>query len=134
MRSYALSYLSAVSVFIVIIFHASSVFADDVAGTMDNHIVPKVSGQISVDALLDESFWNYALILELKYEVQPGENIPAPVRTEVLLAYSESHFYAAFRAYDPCLACATHSLPGEMPLQVLVKDKDGNVLHEESRL
>ncbi len=22
----------------------------------------------------------------------------------------------AFRAYDPCLACATHSLPGEMPL------------------
>ena len=40
----------------------------------------------------------------------------------------------AFRAYDPCFACATHSLPGEMPLQVLVKDKDGNVLHEESRL
>ncbi len=24
----------------------------------------------------------------------------------------------AFRAYDPCLACATHSLPGEMPLIV----------------
>ncbi|MBU8923243.1 MAG: carbohydrate binding family 9 domain-containing protein [Bacteroidales bacterium] len=101
MRSHPLSFLSAVSLFIVIIFHASSVFADDVAGTMDNHIVPKVSGQISVDALLDESFWNYALILELKYEVQPGENIPAPVRTEVLLAYSESHLYAAFRAYDP---------------------------------
>jgi F420-non-reducing hydrogenase large subunit len=40
----------------------------------------------------------------------------------------------AFRAYDPCFACATHSLPGEMPLQVLVKDKDGNVLYEQSRL
>ncbi len=24
----------------------------------------------------------------------------------------------AFRAYDPCLACATHSLPGKMPLEV----------------
>ncbi len=24
----------------------------------------------------------------------------------------------AFRAYDPCLACATHALPGEMPLSV----------------
>jgi F420-non-reducing hydrogenase large subunit len=24
----------------------------------------------------------------------------------------------AFRAYDPCLACATHALPGEMPLEV----------------
>jgi len=24
----------------------------------------------------------------------------------------------AFRAYDPCLACATHALPGQMPLRV----------------
>jgi F420-non-reducing hydrogenase large subunit len=24
----------------------------------------------------------------------------------------------AFRAYDPCFACATHSLPGQMPLEV----------------
>ncbi len=24
----------------------------------------------------------------------------------------------AFRAYDPCLACASHALPGEMPLVV----------------
>ena len=26
----------------------------------------------------------------------------------------------AFRAFDPCYSCATHSLPGEMPLQVSV--------------
>ena len=26
----------------------------------------------------------------------------------------------AFRAYDPCFGCATHSLPGEMPLEVVV--------------
>ena len=24
----------------------------------------------------------------------------------------------AFRAYDPCFACATHTLPGGMPLEV----------------
>jgi F420-non-reducing hydrogenase large subunit len=24
----------------------------------------------------------------------------------------------AFRAYDPCLSCATHNLPGKMPLEV----------------
>ena len=24
----------------------------------------------------------------------------------------------AFRAYDPCFGCATHSLPGQMPLEV----------------
>ena len=27
----------------------------------------------------------------------------------------------AFRAYDPCFGCATHTLPGDMPLQVTVK-------------
>lgn len=34
----------------------------------------------------------------------------------------------AFRAYDPCLGCATHSLPGEMPLMVNIRNNDGNVL------
>jgi F420-non-reducing hydrogenase large subunit len=24
----------------------------------------------------------------------------------------------AFRAYDPCFACATHTLPGQMPLEI----------------
>jgi F420-non-reducing hydrogenase large subunit len=31
----------------------------------------------------------------------------------------------AFRAYDPCHACATHSLPGSMPLVVAVRGSDG---------
>jgi F420-non-reducing hydrogenase large subunit len=26
----------------------------------------------------------------------------------------------AFRSYDPCFGCATHSLPGEMPLVVSI--------------
>jgi len=29
----------------------------------------------------------------------------------------------AFRAYDPCFACATHTLPGGMPLQVDIYDQ-----------
>ena len=31
----------------------------------------------------------------------------------------------AFRAYDPCFGCATHSLPGQMPLEVTVRNIDG---------
>lgn len=31
----------------------------------------------------------------------------------------------AFRAYDPCFGCATHSLPGQMPLEVTIRDVDG---------
>ena len=32
----------------------------------------------------------------------------------------------AFRLYDPCLSCATHSLPGKMPLEVTIRDSEGN--------
>ena len=47
----------------------------------------------------------------------------------------------AFRAYDPCMACATHTLPGQMPLEVVIYDKKGEVverlsqhLHSEPRI
>jgi len=32
----------------------------------------------------------------------------------------------AFRAYDPCFGCATHSLPGRMPLELIIRDIEGN--------
>jgi F420-non-reducing hydrogenase large subunit len=34
----------------------------------------------------------------------------------------------AFRAYDPCFGCATHSLPGQMPLEVTIHRADGGIL------
>jgi len=39
----------------------------------------------------------------------------------------------AFRAYDPCYACATHTLPGQMPLEVKIYSKDGAVLRNIRR-
>ncbi len=36
----------------------------------------------------------------------------------------------AFRAYDPCFACATHSLPGQMPLEITIRDSQGNVVEK----
>ena len=33
-----------------------------------------------------------------------------------------------FLAYDPCFGCATHSLPGQMPLELTVRDARGNVV------
>ena len=38
----------------------------------------------------------------------------------------------AFRAYDPCLACATHALPGRMPLAVTIR-QGGKVLQRLTR-
>jgi len=31
----------------------------------------------------------------------------------------------AFRAYDPCFSCATHSLPGQLPIQIDIYSSDG---------
>lgn len=33
----------------------------------------------------------------------------------------------AFRAYDPCFSCATHRLPGEMPIVVEIRGSDGEL-------
>ena len=34
----------------------------------------------------------------------------------------------AFRPYDPCFGCATHSLPGQMPLQLTIRNPKGEVV------
>ena len=39
----------------------------------------------------------------------------------------------AFRAYDPCFGCATHSMPGQMPLVVEVKGPDGEIVERLSQ-
>ena len=39
----------------------------------------------------------------------------------------------AFRAYDPCFGCATHSLPGQMPLEVTIRSPEGEVLQRLSQ-
>jgi len=48
-----------------------------------------------------------------------GPNIPEGVLNMVEMA---------FRAYDPCHGCATHSLPGSMPLILRVHDRSGNTV------
>jgi F420-non-reducing hydrogenase large subunit len=39
----------------------------------------------------------------------------------------------AFRNYDPCMSCATHSLPGQMPLEVVIYDTQGQVVEQLSQ-
>lgn len=39
----------------------------------------------------------------------------------------------AFRAYDPCNSCATHSLPGQMPMTAEIRCADGSLLEKVSR-
>lgn len=39
----------------------------------------------------------------------------------------------AFRAYDPCFGRATHSLPGQMLLELTIRDVGGDVVAELRR-
>lgn len=39
----------------------------------------------------------------------------------------------AFRLYDPCFGCATHSLPGQMPLTVTIRKPNGEIIDELSQ-
>lgn len=38
-----------------------------------------------------------------------------------------------FRAYDPCFACATHTLPGQLPLEIRILDSKSNLIRSVSR-
>jgi len=40
----------------------------------------------------------------------------------------------AFRAYDPCMACATHTLPGQMPLEIVIYNSQGEITEKLKRL
>jgi len=39
----------------------------------------------------------------------------------------------AFRAYDPCFGCATHYLPGRMPLTLVIRSQDGRAIRRIRR-
>ena len=36
----------------------------------------------------------------------------------------------AFRAYDPCFGCATHALPGHLPLAVRIYDPEKRLVRQ----
>jgi hypothetical protein len=80
---------------------AATVSLPNVATAGDPYRAPKIDGEVRIDGVLDEQVWREALVLEIEVEVEPGENIAAPVRTLVYICFSDRHLYAAFRAFDP---------------------------------
>ncbi|WP_448546619.1 DUF5916 domain-containing protein [Thalassotalea fusca] len=57
--------------------------------------------EITVDGNLNEAIWQSATKMELKYENNPGEGSPAPVKTDVYFYEDGESFNVAFVAYDP---------------------------------
>lgn len=66
-----------------------------------NIAIPKVSGDIQIDAKLDEPQWQNAKKVLINNVTRPYDNIPSPVHTEALLMEDGETFYIAFIAQDP---------------------------------
>ena len=90
-------------------------------GTLTHHYVTDERGLLTRVNLIVGTTNNYAPI-SMSIEKAARTLIrKGTVVTEGMLNMVEM----AFRAYDPCFGCATHSLPGQMPLEVTIRDAQG---------
>ncbi|GAB1406785.1 DUF5916 domain-containing protein [Thermomonas brevis] len=62
--------------------------------------IPRLQGEIVVDGELDDAAWAQAQVVDIAYEVSPGDNIPAPQQTTVRIGHDDDALYVAFDARD----------------------------------
>jgi F420-non-reducing hydrogenase large subunit len=91
-------------------------------GTLTHHYWTDERGVVTKVNLIVGTTNNYAPISMSINKAARSLIKQGTVVTEGLLNMVEM----AFRAYDPCFGCATHSLPGQMPLEVTIHDAEGN--------
>lgn len=98
--------------FIVFFFGTFKSFAATVHNDTIN--IPKITGEVIIDAKLDEIQWQSAKRVLINNITRPYDNIPSPVHTEALLMESEGYFYLAFIAKDPDIS----------QIRAFLKDRD----------
>ena len=91
-------------------------------GTLTHHYTTDERGVLTKVNLIVGTTNNYAPMSMSINKAASSLIKKGTVVTEGMLNMVEM----AFRAYDPCFGCATHSLPGQMPLQVTIHDAQGN--------
>jgi F420-non-reducing hydrogenase large subunit len=98
-------------------------------GTLTHHYKTDENGILTDVNLIVGTTNNYAPItMSVKKAAESLINRDTEV-TEGLLNMVEM----AFRNYDPCMSCATHSLPGQMPLEIIIRDTQGNEIKRLSQ-
>ena len=98
-------------------------------GTLTHHYVTDERGILQKVNLIVGTTNNHASISMSVKKAAQGLITRGVEVTEGVLNKIEM----AFRAYDPCFGCATHSLPGQMPMVVRIREADGTILSETSR-
>ncbi|RLC86614.1 MAG: Ni/Fe hydrogenase subunit alpha, partial [Chloroflexi bacterium] len=98
-------------------------------GTLTHHYVTDENGILRKVNLIVGTTNNYAAInMSIKKAaqglVQPGKPLDDGVLNMIEMA---------FRAYDPCFGCATHALPGQMPMIVRVYNHERKLVQEIRR-
>ena len=98
-------------------------------GTLIHHYKTDEKGIVTKVNLIVATAHNYpAMNMSIKKAAQ-GLIEKGKVVSEGLLNMVEM----AFRAYDPCMACATHTLPGQMPLEVVIYNSKAEVVERLSQ-
>ena len=92
-------------------------------GILIHHYWCDEKGLIERANLIVGTGHNHAAIASSIHQVAASLLKANPQVTEPLLNIIEM----AFRAYDPCFACATHAMPGRMPLKVRIFSPDGQL-------
>jgi F420-non-reducing hydrogenase large subunit len=98
-------------------------------GTLTHHYITDEKGFLKKVNLIVGTTNNYAPISMSINKAARGLIKKGTQVTDGILNMIEM----AFRSYDPCLGCATHFLPGEMPLHVRIHDSSGEVIQEIKR-
>lgn len=98
-------------------------------GTLTHHYWTDDKGVVTkVNIIVGTTNNNAAINMSIKKAAQglikKGEEVSDGILNMIEMA---------FRAYDPCFSCATHSLPGEMPMIVEIRDEDGTLLQRITR-
>jgi F420-non-reducing hydrogenase large subunit len=92
-------------------------------GTLIHHYETDADGRATKVNLIVATQHNAAPVC-LSVKKAAKEFVKGPQVREGFLNMVEM----AFRPYDLCLACATHALPGRMPLIVNIRDNDGSLI------
>lgn len=83
----------------------------------------KASVPIKIDGVLDDAAWEQAARLDIAYEWTPGENVPPPVKSEVLVSFDESAIYIGFRCFD--------SEPGSIRAHLMDRDDTDTLIQDD---
>jgi F420-non-reducing hydrogenase large subunit len=93
-------------------------------GTLTHHYVTDERGILTKVNLIVGTTNNYAAMsMSIKKAAQSFIHHGVVISEGIL-----NRVEMAFRPYDPCFGCATHALPGQMPLELTIRNAQGEIL------